>query len=230
MGPCAGTAPPLARGTPMTMKSHSPGLLDRTFPYWSLLPAVIVFVVLSLYPMLNLIIMSTSVYRFENGAESPSFAPMQNFSYFAGDAVLKAAIVNTIVFVVVAVSAEMAIGLALAIYASRISEWKGCIRTLILLPILVPPVAIGSMWQLMYNYDFGVFNQALSVAWARQLAGRHTLSLLSIIIVDVWHWVPFIFLDPVRRGRRLAGRRDRGRARRRREAGAGDALPSCCRS
>ena len=30
-----------------------------------------------------------------------------------------------------------------------------------ILPILVPPVAIGSMWKLMYNYDFGIFNQAL---------------------------------------------------------------------
>ena len=30
-----------------------------------------------------------------------------------------------------------------------------------ILPILVPPVAIGSMWKLMYNYDFGIFNQTL---------------------------------------------------------------------
>ena len=32
-----------------------------------------------------------------------------------------------------------------------------------ILPILVPPVAIGSMWKLMYNYDFGIFNQALGL-------------------------------------------------------------------
>ena len=46
-------------------------------------------------------------------------------------------------------------------------------RTALILPILVPPVAIGSMWKLMYNYDFGIFNQALVGAGriAGELAG-----------------------------------------------------------
>jgi multiple sugar transport system permease protein len=64
------------------------------------------------------------------------------------------------------------------------------------LPILVPAVAIGSMWKLMYNYDFGVFNQALvaldlmPVNWL----GSSSVALAAVIAVDVWHWVPFVFL------------------------------------
>jgi multiple sugar transport system permease protein len=178
------------------MKPKAPGLLDRTFPYWTLLPAVVVFVVLSVYPMLNLLVMSVSVYRFENGAEISTFAPLTNFSYFAGDPIIRPAIVNTIVFVLVAVSAEMVIGLALAICVSRVTRGKGLIRTLIILPILVPPVAIGSMWRLMYNFDFGILNQGAALLGLGPInwLGDPRFSLLSVIIVDVWHWVPFIFL------------------------------------
>ena len=54
-----------------------------------------------------------------------------------------------------------ALGLALALLVAGVARGKGLVRTVMILPILVPPVAIGSMWKLLYNYDFGVFNQVL---------------------------------------------------------------------
>jgi multiple sugar transport system permease protein len=77
-----------------------------------------------------------------------------------------------------------------------VTRGKGFVRTVMILPILVPPVAIGSMWKLLYNYDFGIFNQAFTaiglppVNWL----GSTSLALWSVIAVDVWHWVPFVFL------------------------------------
>jgi len=73
---------------------------------------------------------------------------------------------------------------------------KTWIRTVLILPILVPPVAIGSMWKLMYNYDFGIFNQTLAALGAAPVnwLGSTSLALTSVIVVDIWHWVPFVFL------------------------------------
>ena len=48
--------------------------------------------------------------------------------------------------------------------------------------------------------------------------GSTSLALWSVIMVDIWHWVPVRVPDPVRRGRRPAARRARGGARRRRDA------------
>lgn len=178
----------------MTQRHGS--LLDRTFPYWSLLPAVIVFVVLSVYPMVNLLIMAVSTFRFEGATEIMTFNPMANISRFASDPVLRPALLNTLIFVAISVALEMVIGLWLALLASRAVSAKGLLRTLIILPILVPPVAIGSMWRLIYNYEFGVINQFLGlfgldpVNWL----GDSRFALMSVILVDVWHWVPFIFL------------------------------------
>jgi multiple sugar transport system permease protein len=171
-------------------------LLNRHFRHWSLIPAVALFVLLTLYPVANLFRMSVSTIAFSEGREVWTFTPLANLALLKADEVIVPAIFNTLVFVVVAVALEIALGLALAILVAGVAHGKGLVRTVMILPILVPPVAIGSMWKLLYNYDFGIFNQALTalglppVNWL----GSTSLALWSVIAVDVWHWVPFVFL------------------------------------
>jgi multiple sugar transport system permease protein len=170
--------------------------LNRSFRHWSLLPAVLLFVLLTVYPMVNLLRLSVSTVEFAEGHAKWSLTPTRNVALLTSDSVLPAAVLNTAIFVVVAVAAEVTLGLLLALLVGRLDRGKGLVRTVMILPILVPPVAIGSMWKLMYNYDFGIFNQALvalgmsPVNWL----GSTSLALLSVILVDIWHWVPFVFL------------------------------------
>jgi multiple sugar transport system permease protein len=169
--------------------------LNRSFRHWSLLPAVLLFGALTLYPLLNLVRMSVSTVEFTQATEVWTFTPKRNFDTLRTDDVLRPAIINTFVFVAVSVVIEMVLGLALAIAVAGV-RGKRWIRTLLILPILVPPVAIGSMWKLMYNYDFGIFNQALVALGLQPVnwLGSTSLALASVIAVDVWHWVPFVFL------------------------------------
>jgi multiple sugar transport system permease protein len=170
--------------------------LNRTFRHWSLLPAVLLFAVLTLYPVANLVRMSLSTIEFSQGAETWTFTPKRNVELLRADEVIPPAVRNTVLFVVVAVAIEMVLGLALALLVAGVTRGKGLIRTVMILPILVPPVAIGSMWKLLFNYDFGVLNQAL-VALGLPPAnwlGSTSVALWSVILVDVWHWVPFVFL------------------------------------
>jgi multiple sugar transport system permease protein len=170
--------------------------VNRSFRWWSFLPALVLMAVLTLYPIVNLIWMSVSTIEFAQGRDIWSFTPARNFDLLMSDRVLRHAFVNTLIFVVVSVAAEMLLGLGLALLVGRLTRGKGLVRTIMILPILVPPVAIGSMWKLMYNYDFGVFNQALMglgmepVNWL----GSTSIALLSVILVDIWHWTPFVFL------------------------------------
>lgn len=171
-------------------------LLDRSFKYWALLPALLVLLALTVHPAFNLVRMSVSTIEFVEGAEIWSFTPARNLELLLGDWVFRTALRNTLVFVVAAVSAEMVLGFAIALLVSRLSAGKGIVRTLMVLPILVPPVAIGSMWKLMYNFEFGVFNQALMAAGLGPVSwlGSVDYALWSIIVVDIWHWTPFVFL------------------------------------
>jgi multiple sugar transport system permease protein len=176
--------------------SRAVAWLNATFRHWSLAPAVLLLAVLTLYPALNLIAMSVSTIEFKGSVDVWTFAPRRNLAAMLADPSLGAAIVNTMVFVVVAVAVEMVLGLALALAVGGLRRGKGLMRTVMIVPILVPPVAIGSMFKLMYNHDFGLFNQMLGalglgpVSWL----GSTSLALWSVIIVDIWHWVPFVFL------------------------------------
>jgi len=172
------------------------GWLNATFRHWSLLPAVVLFVLLTVYPVLNLFRMSVSTIQFKGNADFWSFTPARNWAALWTDPSLGAAAVNTLVFVVAAVSVEMVLGLGLALLVGAMTRGKGLMRTVMIVPILVPPVAIGSMFKLMFNYDFGLFNQLLALAGIAPVSwlGSTSMALWSVIIVDVWHWVPFVFL------------------------------------
>jgi multiple sugar transport system permease protein len=170
--------------------------LNRSFRWWSFMPAVILMAVLTVYPMINLIWMAGSTIEFAQGRDIWTFTPGRNVELLLSDRVLRPAFLNTLVFVIVAVAAEMVIGLALALLVGKLSRGKGLVRTIMILPILVPPVAIGSMWRLMYNYDFGIFNEVAMSLGIEPInwLGSTNLALMSVIIVDIWHWVPFVFL------------------------------------
>lgn len=169
---------------------------DRWFRYGTLIPAVIILLALTVYPTINLIMMSLSTIDFAQGGQVWRFTPFANFERLFSDRLFAITLKNTLIFAVVSVFAEMILGFALALLVSSAPRAKGIVRTLMILPILVPPVTIGSIWKLMYNYEFGIFNQMLAtigidpIGWLSDTR----LALGSVILVDIWHWTPFVFL------------------------------------
>jgi multiple sugar transport system permease protein len=170
--------------------------INATFRHWSLLPAVLLFAVLTAYPVVNLLRMSASTITWKGNADTWAFTPRHNFEAMTSDPSLSAAVLNTLMFVAVAVTVEMIVGLGLALLVGGMLRGKGLMRTIMIVPILVPPVAIGSMFKLMYNYDFGLFNQLLALVGLGPVSwlGSTSLALWSVVLVDIWHWVPFVFL------------------------------------
>lgn len=170
--------------------------IDRHFKLLALLPALAFLVLFTILPALQLVRMAFHQIDFINGVDVWTWAFERNLNQFLGDAVFRAALYNTVIFVFVATTLQLIIGFAFALVVSHLRRGKGLIRTAMLLPILIPPVAIGSMWRLMYNPDFGVIPAMLGWfgAGSIDLLGSTSTALLAIIIVDVWHWTPFVFL------------------------------------
>jgi len=170
--------------------------IDRNFHLLALAPAALFLVLLTVYPLLELVAMSMATITFERASEIWTFTPVENLKQLIGDDIFRIALKNTFVFALVSVAIELCFGLALAILVSSAGKAKGVLRTILIIPILMPPVAIGSMWKLMYSLDFGVLNQAVSLVGLQPInwLGSTSLALLSVVIVDVWHWTPFVFL------------------------------------
>ncbi len=170
--------------------------VDRNFNWLALAPACVVLVLLTIYPVIEMIAMAFSTITFERASEVWKFTPLENFRELLSDDIFRVALKNTLIFAVISVLIELCFGLGLAILVSSIGKLKGIVRTVLIIPILMPPVAIGSMWKLMYSLDFGVLNQAITAAGLQPVnwLGSTSLALLSVVIVDVWHWTPFVFL------------------------------------
>lgn len=178
---------------------HKAGLvdfIDRHFKWFTLGPAALLLLFLTAYPLIDLFAMSVHTISFSQAKEIWTFTPLANLRDLFSDDIFAIALWNTLVFAVISVSVEMVLGLALAILVASVTAGKGLIRTILIVPILMPPVAIGSMWKLMFNLDFGVINQALMVVGLQPVdwLGSLSVALFSIIIVDIWHWTPFVFL------------------------------------
>jgi multiple sugar transport system permease protein len=170
--------------------------LDRGFQYWALLPALLVLLALTVFPLVELLGMSVSTVSFAQGQVIWTFSGLDNLMTFLQDNVFLIAIGNTVLFVIVTVALETLLGLGLAILISQIRRWSGLTRALLMIPILVPGIAIGTIWSLMYNYEIGVFDVLLRLVGlpAQSWTGNPNLALPSIMIVDIWHWTSFIFL------------------------------------
>lgn len=172
------------------------GFIDRHFRLLTLLPALLLFLALTIFPIYELFMMAGSRITFENAEMVREPAFLSNLEKFTSDWVFRRAIVNTLIFVFASTTIEMILGFALALAVSEIVRGRGLVRTAMLLPILIPPVAIGNIWRLMYNPEFGVINSILQGIGlpALDLLGSSQTALLAVIIVDVWHWTPLVFL------------------------------------
>ena len=168
----------------------------RRWRYYTLGPAVAVFLALTALPIVNLLVMSVHDVRWEQGVAQWTFVGTKHFAELPADQLFRDGLANTALFAVLAVSAELLLGFFLALLTSRVVRGRLFYRTAFLLPILIPGIVIGAIWKLAYNPDFGVLNQLLGLAGlpGRDWLGEKTLAFASVVAVDVWHWTPFVFL------------------------------------
>jgi len=180
------------------MQTTSTGRRNAVWRIGSLLPAALLLVVLSIYPVFNLIGLSLSEVHWADGQSASTFVGLDNYrTVFADQPVYWAGVRNTIVFAVLAVTFQMLLGFCMALSVQNLKGVPRAILTAIfLLPIVIPPIVIGAMWRLLLGRDFGMVNALLQAVGlpAVDFLGNPNIALFSVIGVDVWHWTPFVFL------------------------------------
>jgi multiple sugar transport system permease protein len=172
------------------------GTEGRLWQLLALSPAVLMFALLTLLPVAMLSALSVSDVRWTGGHAVWSYVAWRNFAAIPGDALLRTSVANTLFFAVAAVVVQVALGLGLALLVSESARGRSLYRVIFMLPLLLPGIVIGAIWSLMYNFDFGTVNLALSVLGLAPVdwLGSRSLALASVIVVDIWHWTPFCFL------------------------------------
>lgn len=166
---------------------------DKSFAYVLVAPAVLVLLALSIYPLIQIVTLSLQV----TVAGTTQWS-LRNFTRLVSDQFFIDALLHTLVFAVAALTLEFLLGLGLALLMNRQIRGRSLFRSLLLVPMMLPTVVAAVVWRLMLNPNFGAVNGTLkglglnteALTWI----SSPRLAMLSIIVVDVWQWTPFMFL------------------------------------
>ena len=119
-----------------------------------------------------------------------SFVGLDTYAQALSSEIFQDSLAVTALFLVSVVVLEFILGFALAYSFSRMTGTHPAMRALLLLPVMATPVSVGLIWKLMLNSDFGILAGGGSILWLSD----PQLAILSIVIMDVWQWTPFMFL------------------------------------
>jgi multiple sugar transport system permease protein len=159
-------------------------------------PVLVLLVSLAIFPLAWSIATSFRVENLFNPANS-RWVGFRNYTYlFTIDDTFWKSVALTTIWTLVTVSAELVLGFYIALLIDRASGLVGILRTLIVIPVFVSPVAMALTWRFMFEPVGGIINYLLRSAG---LAGLpwHTspeTSLISVMLVDIWQWTPFVAL------------------------------------
>lgn len=162
-------------------------------------PAGIFMLVFLLFPVMLLI--KDSFFQVDMiSQDSGTFVGINNYIESIKSDRFLGATTNTLIYVLVAVSVELLLGLFFAMLLNTGFKGHGLVRTILLSPLMIAPLVSGLIWKFMLNSQFGIVNQLLydfnitSSRHAIQWLSDDRTALLSTIIADIWLTTPFMML------------------------------------
>lgn len=124
-----------------------------------------------------------------------SFVGAENYIKLLNNKSYWTAMRNTIFFVLLAVGLEVVIGFSLALLLhNKATFLRGFFRSTLLTPMFITPIAVGLMFRFMLNSQLGVIPIALKSIGIEVDWFSPQLALISIALIDVWQWTPFMLL------------------------------------
>jgi len=126
----------------------------------------------------------------------PVYAGLANYVNLLQDQLFYSSLSNTLLWVVVCYLVETSIALVVAISLQRESRLNRFTRTLLIIPMMIPPSIVAELWGYLFNPAYGPINYLLGATGAFQPDWLGTLpwAWYALVIVDAWQWTPFLIL------------------------------------
>jgi multiple sugar transport system permease protein len=169
---------------------------DRNFKYLMVWPAVLTILLIGLFPIIYTLVIS--VQNLTMMDEDTSFQGLMHYSALLDDGRFWESIGHTLLFLVIALPAELLIGLALAYLFLDRMPGRQIFVALLVMPIVISPIIAGATWRLMFDNRFGPVNQILGWFAGEPVTILWTVDPVfvypAILIAEIWQWTPFMFL------------------------------------
>lgn len=165
-----------------------------------LMPALVFLILVTQLPFVATLIISfmnwNAYYPDERG-----FAGFANFRRVFTDVSMREAVVTTVVLTAAVVLISLLLGMCIALLLDRSFLGRSAVRTMMITPFLVVPVAAALLWKhALFNPEYGLLNGSLTWLWnlfggtAPQPDWISNSPLIAIEVALIWQWTPFMML------------------------------------
>jgi multiple sugar transport system permease protein len=169
---------------------------NRNIKWLFILPAALFVLIMMIFPIIYTVGLSFT--KWSGSATQPAQGVgISNYTdLLFSDTRFHDALVRTFVFTIGAVFIELLLGVAIALLLRDTFRGQNIVKTLILLPMVATPVAMGMAWLLMFEPTIGFANYFLQLLHLppQQWLASTEQALPSLMIVDIWEWTPMIAL------------------------------------
>ena len=140
-------------------KYLSPKLKNNLVAWGLMAPALIIMLIFTVYPVFRSFYLSLS--KFSLGMKSPEFIGLENYIDLVGNKVFWKVMKNTVYFALITVIPSMIMGMGLALLVNRKGKKVGFMRTAYFYPVVMPMIAVASVWMFIFMAKNGLFDQLL---------------------------------------------------------------------
>jgi sorbitol/mannitol transport system permease protein len=159
-----------------------------------LLPALIFMIVVTQIPFLFTLYYSTLSWNLVRPG-SRRFVGVDNYLAVANDSQFWSVGLNTVILIVGVVLISAFLGLLLALLLDRAFVGRSVVRTLLITPFLVTPVAAALIWKTtILDATNGILNWALSLVGIGKVDWIGQFPLSMVMVELIWQWTPFMML------------------------------------
>lgn len=174
-------------------RSVAGSLGDRVFPYAMIAPAIVLFVVFTIYPFIFGFVVSFNKW---DGMSDMKWLGLRNYYNVLKNVDFWLAMKNTMIYAICVTVVKNIISVILALFLVRDHlPGRSLFRTATYLPVTLSYVVIGILWKWIFNPEFGLLNPFLELIGCggliRGWLSDRGVALYSLIFVDIWKWVGF---------------------------------------
>lgn len=169
---------------------------QRAIAFKLMLPTCIVLLLLSIYPLFSSLNMAFRLEPLYN-PDVARYVGFRNFTDLWSDDRVRESVLRTLGWAISLVFIQLILGFLLAILLDRKMRGAGILRSLIIIPVFISPVAMGLTWRHIFEPVSGlanwVINSGLGLEKLTWLSHKDT-ALYTLMLVDTWQWTPFVAL------------------------------------
>lgn len=169
--------------------------MTKIEPFLYLLPFIIGILIFTLYPVINVFLLS---FKDDYNYLRNSFSGwnLENYKTVLTDPKFIQSIINTTLYVLFVVPISTALAIIIANFLNQKIKGNAIFQTAYFMPMVTSITAVGLIWRLMYNKQYGIINFILSKFGIEKIGWvvDSQWSLVALIIFGIWNIMPFTII------------------------------------